>query len=326
MTILGVDLSANEKRASGVCALRDWKVRTWLLHTDEELVAWVKRVHPKVVAIDAPLSLPKAGRWRLCDRMLQQRGIRLFPPTMGAMRLLTERGMRLKAALQSIGVSVIEVFPGGAQEVLGLPRKQHGASALRYGLCQLGLQGVSEHATHDELDAITAAYVGWLWAKGLAESVGDPEEGTIVMPLPYPLRFLEGIRLYQRGYYWHAHEAWEEVWRTADDSVRPFLKGLIQIAAALIHAEREEWRGVLNLLSRVQRYLSACPEMVFGVPIREVQEQVAMFQKEAENLLHKRKGHFNWRVKPRINPQGLSAVAERLRRSPKDVPQRSGRR
>jgi predicted nuclease with RNAse H fold len=34
----------------------------------------------------------------------------------------------------------------------------------------------------DELDAITAAYTGYLFLKGKAIEIGDKKEGTIVLP------------------------------------------------------------------------------------------------------------------------------------------------
>jgi hypothetical protein len=46
--------------------------------------------------------------------------------------------------------------------------------------------------------------------------------------------FLWGVDLYNHGYFWEAHEAWESLWRRADrDSAEAeFLQGLIQCAAA----------------------------------------------------------------------------------------------
>jgi predicted nuclease with RNAse H fold len=122
---------------------------------------------------------------RFCDRELLRRGIRFFPVTLGAMRSLTERGIRLKERLQGEGFRVVEVFPGGAQDVLGLPRKHHNLDGLREGLRRLGLRGIPDDATHDELDAVTAAYVGWLFLRGKAEVLGEEGDG-IVMPLPSP--------------------------------------------------------------------------------------------------------------------------------------------
>lgn len=46
--------------------------------------------------------------------------------------------------------------------------------------------------------------------------------------------YLHGIDLFNHGYYWEAHEAWEAVWHAAgrSGSFADFLKGLIKLAAA----------------------------------------------------------------------------------------------
>ncbi|MBI4418266.1 MAG: DUF309 domain-containing protein [Ignavibacteriales bacterium] len=41
----------------------------------------------------------------------------------------------------------------------------------------------------------------------------------------------EGIRLFNNGKYWAAHEVWEEVWRGCEDDSRIFFQGIIQAAA-----------------------------------------------------------------------------------------------
>ena len=56
-----------------------------------------------------------------------------------------------------------------------------------------------------------------------------------------------GIELFNRGEYWEAHEAWEEVWmpdRKGPDAA--FYKGLIQIAAGCLHYGRRNRRGAVN--------------------------------------------------------------------------------
>lgn len=57
----------------------------------------------------------------------------------------------------------------------------------------------------------------------------------------------EGIRLFNSGRYWDAHEAWERVWmpdRKGADA--GFYKGLIQVAAGCLHATRRNRRGTVN--------------------------------------------------------------------------------
>ncbi len=81
-----------------------------------------------------------------------------------------------------------------------------------------------------------------------------------------PLDPIEADRLFRRGVglfngvrYWHAHEAWETLWRAAPEEERDFYQGLIQIAAGLLHVQRRNLRGARNKLSegltKLNRYV-----------------------------------------------------------------------
>ena len=87
-----------------------------------------------------------------------------------------------------MGVKVIEVYPGAAQDRLGLPRKQRGEDALLEGLLRLGIRFTDDKPkrVHDELDAVTAAYVGLCWLQDAYEAAGPPDEIQIILPLPSP--------------------------------------------------------------------------------------------------------------------------------------------
>jgi predicted nuclease with RNAse H fold len=163
---------------------------TFLVYTNEEIVRKTEESKPKIVAIDAPLSLP-AGRksieqktdvhLRECDKELLKRGIKFFPVTLGPMRKLTSRGMFLREALESKHFKVIEVYPGGAQDILEIPRKQQGLRRLRAGLEESGIKGLNDRMNDHELDAVTCALVGKLFLEGKAITYGTCEQ-EIVMP------------------------------------------------------------------------------------------------------------------------------------------------
>jgi hypothetical protein len=61
--------------------------------------------------------------------------------------------------------------------------------------------------------------------------------------------FHEGVALFNGVRYWHAHEAWETVWRAAADEDRDFYQGLILVAAGLLHLQRRNVRGARNKLA-----------------------------------------------------------------------------
>jgi len=97
------------------------------------------------------------------------------------MRKLTERGIRLKKIFEEEHFIVVEVYPGDAQDVLGIERKQKGIEKLVTGLENLGLKGLSNQMSDHELDAVTCAYVGKLFLQSEAVIYGCPGDG-IVMP------------------------------------------------------------------------------------------------------------------------------------------------
>ena len=66
----------------------------------------------------------------------------------------------------------------------------------------------------------------------------------------------EGLRLYNTGEYFEAHEAWETVWLAATEPQRTFLQALIQVTAAFEHLKRNDNRlGASRLLSAALRRL-----------------------------------------------------------------------
>lgn len=60
--------------------------------------------------------------------------------------------------------------------------------------------------------------------------------------------FHSGVALFNGVRYWHAHEAWETLWRAADEEERDFYQGLIQVAAGLLHLQRRNVRGARSKL------------------------------------------------------------------------------
>jgi predicted nuclease with RNAse H fold len=99
------------------------------------------------------------------------------------MRKLTERGIKLKKILEKRGFKVIEVYPGGAQEVLNIPRKQKGLKKMLNGLKKLNIIGLTDKMSDHELDAVTCAYVGKLFIAGKTLTFGTSDK-SIIMPSP----------------------------------------------------------------------------------------------------------------------------------------------
>ncbi len=193
--VVGIDLAGSERRPTGICVLEGRKAKVWVVHTDGEILQAVGE-NTQVVAIDAPLSLPRgrcclrddcqcAGQahFRGCDLELRRMKIKFFPITLGPMRQLTLRGLALKGKLEGKGFRVFETYPGAAQDIWGIPRHKD-PRGLKEGLKRFKLEGNWSRpgASKDELDALTCALVARESLRGHTITIGDPEEGLMVLP------------------------------------------------------------------------------------------------------------------------------------------------
>jgi predicted nuclease with RNAse H fold len=168
----GIDLAALPKNQTGACLYDGSRFECRTLYGDDEILGFIGEHQPRVVAIDAPLTLPRGRccfddsccgtrKIRECDRMLISRGYRVFPPGFSFMKQLTLRGRSLKERLS--GHVLIEVHPRTTMRILGL-------------------REFPEAHNEHERDACAAALTAFLYAEGKYEELGD-DEGTVVIPL-----------------------------------------------------------------------------------------------------------------------------------------------
>lgn len=194
---VGIDLSGSGKRKSGICVLKGKEAYLDVARTDEDILSKTINAKPTVISIDSPLSLPegrccpedscecrKYGITRECERILKKRGINVYPCLIGSMQNLTMRGIRLADTFQKQGFEVIESYPGAAQDIMGFPRKRIDLDELEIDLMNMGIKPVSgrETVTHDEIDALTSALVGYFYLAGNYEAIGKAEEGYLIIP------------------------------------------------------------------------------------------------------------------------------------------------
>ncbi len=106
--------------------------------------------------------------------------------------------------------------------------------------------------------------------------------------------YLFGCDLYNHGYWWEAHEAWEGLWRVVplESAQRRFLQGLIQIAAIHLQLFQGHPDGVARLQLTSAEHLSAAdrlrrtehtlagitaPQTFMGVDISELQRRIDVY-------------------------------------------------
>jgi len=208
MNFVGIDLTTSPKKNTA-CAVLDAELRLQdrvSLGSDKEIAAFVEAHCPALVAIDAPLSLPlgfccleetcscqpfSPCKGRQCERELSALGIGCYYTTKRSIiKGMVCRGIRLKAGLEKQGHTVIEIYPYASKlRLFGpLPKKTTvaGRRALQEGLQRLFLSVPSPQEnllSHDALDAILAAYTGFLYNCDRTEALGDPSEGLLHIPI-----------------------------------------------------------------------------------------------------------------------------------------------
>lgn len=93
----------------------------------------------------------------------------------------------------------------------------------------------------------------------------------------------EGVRLFNAGRYWEAHEAWERAWipdRRGPD--RGFYKGLIQIAAGCLHATRRNRRGTVNKWRSGLEHLQPYIPVHHGLDLSLLSTEIAILLSRVE--------------------------------------------
>lgn len=200
--VIGIDLTGNESKPSGWAVLNGCCAITKQICTDEELIRESLKYNPKIVSIDSPLSYPegrdctdpncechKYGITRYCERLLSSFGIGVYPCLIPSMENLTNRGIALAKKIRDLGIEVIESYPGVAQDILNIRRKQNGIEHLKNSYKNFGIMGdylTAQKISHDELDAISSALVGQFYLNNQYVALGNDKENFLIVPSVAP--------------------------------------------------------------------------------------------------------------------------------------------
>ncbi len=106
----------------------------------------------------------------------------------------------------------------------------------------------------------------------------------------YPPQVLRYVARFDRREYWLAHEELEELWQI---DRRDFFKGLIQVAAAFLHVERQNWRGARRLMKTSLQYLEAAPASYEGFDVAAVRGHVSEALRCVEDLVTGARARFD---------------------------------
>jgi predicted nuclease with RNAse H fold len=209
MRSLGVDVS--EKRGLDLVLLDEaLRPRVHGSATLEQLAELLRKWQPDAVAIDSPPAWGRKGGSRQAEAALRRLGIQSYgtpsDPQKQERRFFgwMKSGMAAFSVCEKVGYArhregpvqgkVFEVFPHATSVVLSGCLPPVGTSKKEWRTAVLRARGVeiAQLTTQDLIDAALAALTGLFALRGEFTAMGDPEEGTIVVPdralpgKPYP--------------------------------------------------------------------------------------------------------------------------------------------
>jgi predicted metal-dependent hydrolase len=91
-----------------------------------------------------------------------------------------------------------------------------------------------------------------------------------------------GLDLFNQERYWESHEALESAWKTASGDEKEILQGLILIAAALVHWQKNERQVALSVLKRARDKLANHETEYSGIDLNGLTNKIEKMLKAEE--------------------------------------------
>jgi len=110
--------------------------------------------------------------------------------------------------------------------------------------------------------------------------------------------FQKGLAEYEKGDYFDAHEAWEDLWSDYNFPDRKFIQGLIQLAVSFVHLGNGNLTGARNLLKKCENKFAEYAGIQRNININELKssiEAVEIVYEDMENA-----SEFDWDLVPNL--------------------------
>ncbi len=104
-----------------------------------------------------------------------------------------------------------------------------------------------------------------------------PEAAPIMTAAGIEELLQRGIDLFNHGSYFEAHEAWEQAWLRSTGEEKLFFQGLIQAAAAMLHAQRGNPDGCRRLWEKAASKLTPLPGEFGAIALAELRSALDDF-------------------------------------------------
>jgi predicted metal-dependent hydrolase len=129
----------------------------------------------------------------------------------------------------------------------------------------------------------------------------DPKQITLACQKPLHHEAEEGIRLFNEGKYFVAHEALEAAWHAEGEPDRRLYQGILQAGIAYMHARNRYAKGVFSMYKRCQVWLKPWPDHCRTIDVgkfrSDVQALVAAVQQLGPDRLDQLNPHLFTKIR-----------------------------
>ena len=108
--------------------------------------------------------------------------------------------------------------------------------------------------------------------------------------------FEKGLNEYEKGDYFEAHEAWEDLWSDYNFTDRKFIQGLIQLSVSFVHLSNGNMIGARNLLKKCQQKFSDYKGIHRQININELKFAIEAVSLTYDNI--EESSEFDWDLVP----------------------------
>ena len=108
--------------------------------------------------------------------------------------------------------------------------------------------------------------------------------------------FQKGLDEYDKGDYFEAHEAWEDLWSDYNFPDRKFVQGLIQLSVSFVHLGNGNLTGAKNLLKKCQQKFDDYSGIHRGINLEDLKSSIEVVEIVYSELNDCR--DFDWDLVP----------------------------
>lgn len=94
----------------------------------------------------------------------------------------------------------------------------------------------------------------------------------------------KGIKLFNLGEFYEAHEPLELAWMKTSSPERDLYQGILQIGLAYYQISKDNYRGAVKMFNRGQQNLKPLGDTMLGVNIRQLRNEAKIVEETIRQL------------------------------------------